>query len=92
MVEYVDLGQWGQHPNITYTVGANIDGIPYSGKYAVVVYQCIDSLFVMVLLELIILFSLEQDERLLGERWVDRNFNTRLVCPNFGNPALNSSF
>lgn len=31
MVEYVDLGQWGQHPNITYTVGANIDGIPYSG-------------------------------------------------------------
>jgi len=30
-VEYVDLGQWGVHPNITYTVGANIEGIPYSG-------------------------------------------------------------
>jgi len=30
-VEYVDLGQWGVYPNITYTVGANIEGIPYSG-------------------------------------------------------------
>ena len=34
-VEYVDLGQWGVYPNITYTVGANIEGIPYSGTYSI---------------------------------------------------------
>lgn len=31
VVEYVDLGTWGQGMAETYTVGANIDGVPYSG-------------------------------------------------------------
>lgn len=31
-VEYVELGAYGQTPdNMTYTVGTNIDGVPYSG-------------------------------------------------------------
>lgn len=30
-VDYRDLGTWGQGPTETYTVGANIDGVPYSG-------------------------------------------------------------
>lgn len=31
VVEYVELGTFGQSPNISYTMGANIDGEPYSG-------------------------------------------------------------
>lgn len=30
-VEYVELGTWGTSPNISFTVGANLDGVPYSG-------------------------------------------------------------
>jgi len=30
-VDYVDLGTWGQGPSTSFTVGANIDGVPYSG-------------------------------------------------------------
>ena len=30
-VDYVDLGTWGQGPTTSFTVGTNIDGVPYSG-------------------------------------------------------------
>jgi len=33
-VEYVELGTWGIGPNVSYTVGANLDGVPYSGTGA----------------------------------------------------------
>ena len=30
--EYSDLGRWGTPPNIVFSVGVNIDGVPYSGS------------------------------------------------------------
>ena len=30
-VDYTELGAYGQMPNVTFSVGVNIDGVPYSG-------------------------------------------------------------
>lgn len=31
-VEYIMLGTWGTGPNIVFTMGVNVDGVPYSGS------------------------------------------------------------
>ena len=31
-VEYLELGHKGLGPNIIYSIGVNIDGVPYSGE------------------------------------------------------------
>jgi hypothetical protein len=31
-VEYMELGQHGTNPDITFNIGVNIDGVPYSGS------------------------------------------------------------